>query len=62
MVAMTRLRLPLALIITSALAALLALVAFSPAAKANHSWGGYHWARTANRGSVINRIAPQRLF
>jgi len=48
MVAMTRLRLPLALIITSALAALLALVAFSPAAKANHSWGGYHWARTAN--------------
>jgi hypothetical protein len=48
MFAMTRLRLPIALIITSALAALLALAAFSSEAKANHSWGGYHWARTAN--------------
>ncbi len=27
---------------------LLALVAFPSAASANHSWGGYHWARTAN--------------
>jgi len=48
MFAMTRLRLPVALIVTSALAALLALVAFAPGAKANHSWNGYHWARTAN--------------
>src|SRR5829696_8855658 len=48
MFAMTRWRLPVALIIVSALATLLALAAFSPAAKANHSWGGYHWARTVN--------------
>src|SRR5215218_8049977 len=48
MFAMTRLRLPVALIVTSALAALLALVAFAPGAKANHSWNGYHWVRTAN--------------
>lgn len=27
---------------------ILALVAFPSAAYANHSWGGYHWARTAN--------------
>src|SRR6266508_5244654 len=27
---------------------LLALVAFPSAASANHSWGGYHWARTNN--------------
>jgi hypothetical protein len=47
--AMTGLRLSVALIIiTSALAALLALVAFSPAAQANHSWGKYHLARTSN--------------
>jgi hypothetical protein len=46
--ATTRLRLPAALIITSALAALLALVAFSPAAQAHHSWGKYHWARESN--------------
>jgi hypothetical protein len=46
--AITRLRLPVALIITAVLAALLALVAFSSEAKADHSWGGYHWARTAN--------------
>src|SRR5215211_4543108 len=46
--AMTRLRLSAALIITSALAALLALVAFSPTAQAHHSWGKYHWARTSN--------------
>src|SRR5215218_3945349 len=37
-----------ALVIGSALAVLLALVAFSPAAQANHSWGKYHWARTSN--------------
>src|SRR5215212_10332194 len=42
--AMTRLRLSAALIITSALAALLALVAFSPTAQAHHSWNKYHWA------------------
>src|SRR6266498_3810654 len=27
---------------------ILALVAFPSPAYANHSWGGYHWARTAN--------------
>ena len=27
---------------------ILALVAFPSAAYANHSWGGYHWARTTN--------------
>jgi hypothetical protein len=48
LVAMTRLRLLGALVIGSALALLLALVAFSPAAQANHSWGKYHWARTSN--------------
>ncbi len=48
MFAMTRLRLVGTAVITSALAALLALVAFSPAAQANHSWNGYHWARTSN--------------
>jgi hypothetical protein len=47
MFAMIRLRLLLALVLPM-LAALLALVAFSPGAKANHSWNGYHWARTAN--------------
>ena len=29
-------------------AVLLALVAMAGPASANHSWGGYHWARTAN--------------
>jgi len=45
---MSRLRLLGVLVIGSALAVLLALVAFSPAAQANHSWGKYHWARTSN--------------
>jgi hypothetical protein len=48
MLAVTRVRLLVALVILSALAALLALAAFSPEAKANHSWGGYHWARQSN--------------
>ena len=48
MLAKTRMRLLGAAVIMSALAALLALVAFSPAAQANHSWNGYHWARTSN--------------
>jgi hypothetical protein len=48
MFAIPRLRLLGALVIGSALAVLLALVAFSPAAQANHSWGKYHWARTSN--------------
>src|SRR5215218_7529378 len=48
MFAMPRLRLLGALLIGSALAVLLALVAYSPAAQANHSWGNYHWARTSN--------------
>jgi len=30
------------------LAALLSSVAFTALAHANHSWGGYHWARTSN--------------
>jgi len=38
----------MALIVLPALAALLALAAFSPAAKANHAWGNYHWARQSN--------------
>jgi hypothetical protein len=46
--AMTRLRLLGALLIGATLAVLLALVAFSPAAQANHSWNNYHWARTSN--------------
>src|SRR5215217_8548538 len=46
--AITSLRLSAALIITSALATLLALVAYSPAAQAHHSLGKYHWARTSN--------------
>jgi hypothetical protein len=46
--AMTRLRLLGALLIGATLAVLLALAAFSPAAQANHSWNGYHWARTSN--------------
>jgi hypothetical protein len=48
MFAIPRLRLLGALLIGSALAVLLALVAYLPAAQANHSWGKYHWARTSN--------------
>jgi hypothetical protein len=48
MLAMSRLRLLGVALIMSALAGLLALVAFSPSAQANHSWNGYHWARTSN--------------
>jgi hypothetical protein len=48
MLAMSRLRLLGVLVIGSALAVLLALAAFSPAAQANHSWGKYHWARQSN--------------
>jgi hypothetical protein len=48
MLAMYRLRLLGVLVIGSALAVMLALVAFSPAAQANHSWGKYHWARQSN--------------
>ncbi len=48
MIAMAWMRLVGAAVIVSAFAALLALVAFSPAAQANHSWNGYHWARTSN--------------
>lgn len=29
-------------------ASLLAVLSFAPAAQASHSWGNYHWARTAN--------------
>jgi hypothetical protein len=38
------------LIVAVAIAALAAISA--PAAFANHSWGGYHWARTANPFTV----------
>jgi hypothetical protein len=34
--------------LTIVLAALLSSVAFTALAHANHSWGGYHWARTSN--------------
>jgi hypothetical protein len=48
MFAMTRVRLLVAVIGGAAMAALLALAAFSSAADASHSWGNYHWARTSN--------------
>jgi hypothetical protein len=48
MFAMTRLRLLGAIIVVSALAALLALAAFSSTASADHSWGSYHWGRADN--------------
>jgi hypothetical protein len=39
--------------ISVAVAAIAAIAAVSaPAALANHSWGGYHWARTANPFTV----------
>lgn len=44
MFALTRLRWPLAVIVAFVFAAILALVAFSSTASANHSWGSYHWA------------------
>lgn len=39
-------------ITTGALALGTALAAFATPAAANHSWGGYHWARTANPVTV----------
>ncbi len=49
MMTMTRSRrLLVALFLAPTLAALLAIVAFSSEAQANHSWGNYHWARTIN--------------
>jgi hypothetical protein len=42
MLAAIRIRLLMALFVLPALAA------FSPEAKANHSWGNYHWARQSN--------------
>ena len=35
-------------LLAAAGAAALALLAFPSSAQANHSWGGYHWARTSN--------------
>lgn len=32
--------------------ALIAVVSFASSASANHSWGGYHWARTTNSLSL----------
>jgi hypothetical protein len=46
--AIPRLRLLGALLVGATLAVLLAIVAFSPAAQANHSWNDFHWARTSN--------------
>jgi hypothetical protein len=43
-----RQRLPL----TIAAAAIAIVVAFPAAVSANHSWGGYHWARTSNPFTV----------
>ncbi len=48
MFAMTPLRLLVTLIITAALAALLALAAFSSEADADHSWSNYHWAHESD--------------
>ena len=45
---MSRLQLLGVAVIVSALTALLALVASSAPAQANHSWNGFHWARTSN--------------
>jgi len=58
--ALTRLRLPIAVIGAVVFAALLALAAFSSTAEANHSWSNYHWARTdkANLNVVDNLSTP----
>jgi hypothetical protein len=48
MLAAIRIRLLMTLFVLPALAALLDLAVFSPEAKANHSWGNYHWARQTN--------------
>ena len=48
MLAAIRIRLLMALFVLPALAALLALAAFLPEAKPNHSWGNFHWARQSN--------------
>jgi hypothetical protein len=49
MFAMSRARLLVALIVWLALAAVLALYAFSSTASANHSWSNYHWGRGAGQ-------------
>ena len=36
----------------AALAVAVVLVGFQPSMSANHSWGGYHWARTSNPFTV----------
>ncbi len=48
MLVMTRLRLMVVFVVVLAFSAALALFAFSSTAEATHSWGSYHWARTAN--------------
>jgi len=48
---MTRMWLVGVAVIVSTLTALLAFVAFPPTAQANHSWNGYHWARTSTSNS-----------
>jgi len=39
---------------------ILALAAFPASVSANHSWGGYHWARTSNPFTikVVNSMTP----
>ena len=39
-------------LLAAATAAVLAALAAPGSALANHSWGGYHWARTANPFTV----------
>jgi hypothetical protein len=48
MFALTWLRLLIAFIVVLAFAATLAFAVFPSIASANHSWNGYHWARTDN--------------
>jgi hypothetical protein len=48
MFALTWLRLLITFIVVLAIAASLAFAVFSSIASANHSWNGYHWARTDN--------------
>jgi hypothetical protein len=40
-------------VLAAATAAALVTLAVPAAAQANHSWGGYHWARTANPFTIL---------
>jgi len=57
MFAMSRLRLLVAVIVGAAgvaCTALLALVAFSSTAEADHSWGNYHWEKPTSNPLTLN--------